>query len=452
MSNIKPFRAVHYNTDKIVNPSLVMAPPYDVIKGTFQDTLYGRHEANIIRLILAKRDEGDVNGNEKYDRAAAHYKEWLGNGTLVRDEKPALYYYTQEYEGPGGDKLTRKGFITLKKLEEFGKGGMHPHEKTLSGPKADRLKLMKACSANFSCIFSLYSEPDTAPEYRVSTLIESAATGAPFIVATDDDGVINRVWIVSDEEVVKSVVERMESKPLFIADGHHRYETALNYRNFRREADAKDSGADYVMMYLSSMDDEGMTIFPTHRVVHSLPLFVPDLFLEKCEEYFFIDEFFFDESMEEMARERFLSKLKDATDRSGGGDISFGLYMAGRDSYYLLTVKGPEILDDFFGPNVPEVYRRLDVTVLHSLILNNILEITQEAQEKQTNIRYVKNIDEALGEAKDGECQAVFIMNSTRIDQVKAVAEAGLVMPQKSTYFYPKLLTGLTVNSLDGDE
>lgn len=442
MAEIKPFKGVIYNSEKVGDLAKVMAPPYDVISTELQDDLYLRHPNNVIRLILGKTTPEDASGADRYSRASEDLKKWTDSGVLVRDDRPAIYYYTQTYTPKGGEPLTRKGFIALARVEEFGKGKIHAHEQTLSGPKADRLKLMEACGANFSCIFSLYSEP----KLTINRLLDEKTAGvAPLIDVRDDDGVENRLWRIDDPGIVKEVSEVMSAKALFIADGHHRYETSLNYRNLMKERNAGHTGDEpynYVMMFFSNMDDVGMTIWPTHRVIHSIKDFDPDGFLVECKKYFDIEELAYKADIESHVREDFLARLAESAE----GRTSFGLHIKERDVYYLLTLKSKETMDEVFGDTIPEVFKNLDVTVLHSLVLSRILGITREAQEKQENLVYVKSYKDAMTAMNDEKNQLVFLLNSTKIGQVKSVAEAGLVMPQKSTYFYPKLLTGLVVN------
>jgi uncharacterized protein (DUF1015 family) len=452
MSGIIPFNGILYNPAKVKDMSKVMAPPYDVISPAFQDELYGRHPQNIVRLELTKAEPSDTEANNKYTRAAADFSNWLEEDILRRDAKPAIYYYTQEYEN-SGKRLNRKGFIALKKLEEFGKGSVHPHEKTLSGPKADRLSLMKATNANLSCIFTIFSEADRKPDERVGKTLSDMTKGIkPDIEVADDDGVINRLWRIDDPTKIAAVIGAVDKRPLYIADGHHRYETAINYRNFINASGAKHGAHEYVMMYFASMDDEGMTIMPTHRVVHGLKNFNAEGFLSSIKSHFFVDDFFFDSSSREMVKARFLEKLAHSEEGRQDGNVSFGLCINGRDSFYLLTLKGRESMTAALGKAadaMPEAYKTLDVTVLHTLVLDKALGISQGAQEKQTNLKYVKGMKYAFDAGADPSNQMVFFMNPTRIEQVEAVAAAGLVMPQKSTYFYPKLLSGLVLNKLD---
>ncbi|MBI5561983.1 MAG: DUF1015 domain-containing protein [Deltaproteobacteria bacterium] len=447
MAEIMPLKAVVYNPAAVRDMNKVMAPPYDVISPAYQDELYARDPHNFVKIDLNKTGPSDNEGNDRYSRASALLKDWLASNVLARDERPAVYFYTQTYKLKDGARQTRKGFVALARLEEFGKGGIHPHEKTLSGPKADRLRLMQTTNANLSCIFSLYSEPSLG----INRLLEGAIKdAAPIIDVKDDDAIENRLWRIDDPAVIAKTVEAMKDKPLFIADGHHRYETALNYRREELAKTKNPTGREaynYIMMYFSNMDDEGMTIWPTHRVIRGLAGFDAKAFIGQCNPYFDLEEMPCAPDNGETARKEFLNKVE----KNGKKAIAFGLYMRGADAYYVLTLRSKDVMDKVFGPGIPDVFKALDVTVLHSLILSKMLGIGQEAQEKQLNLVYVKNSEEAIDGAKKDNNQMAFILNPTRIEQVKAVALAGHVMPQKSTYFYPKLLSGLTINLLDGE-
>jgi uncharacterized protein (DUF1015 family) len=463
MAEVKALRGLLYNPEKVQDLQAVMAPPYDVISPEFQDRLIARDSHNIVKLILGHTSDRDTDSDNRYTRAAADLKGWLEDGTLLRDEKPALYLYAQSYtitdlQGASQTR-TRTGFIGTVKLEELGSGKIHPHEKTLSGPKADRLSLMKACNANLSCIFSIYPEAtsesaeasvssaSTSSDERVTAVLEAAVSGDPIIDVVGDDGVSNKLWRIDDEAALAKVSEIMKEKNLFIADGHHRYETALNYRNYMRKTTGKDSGNepfDYVMMYLASMDDEGMDIFPTHRALHSMEELTAADFIGKCSAYFETEVYQFTDANEAEVRANFMASLNEEAD----GKTSFGLYVRGHNAYIVLTLRDNAVMDEFFDADTPEVYKHLDVTVLHSLVLTKILGISVESQEKQENLKYIKGLDEAFKVGQAEGTQAIFFMNATTVDEVKSVSEAGLLMPQKSTYFYPKILSGLTINPL----
>jgi uncharacterized protein (DUF1015 family) len=439
MAHIEPFRGVTYNPDTIDDMKSVMAPPYDVISEELQEKLYHSHPNNIVRLILGKKYPDDEATNDRYSRAAKDFNRWCSENVLTRDEKPSIYYYVQTYTLKSGEKKTRKGFIARTRLEEFGEGSIHPHEKTLAGPKADRLKLTEACKANFSCIFSLYSQPSL----KINGLLEDSIEDVPFIDIVDDEGVTHIVWKIDAPSVIDSIAKDVADMPLFIADGHHRYETALNYRNLMSERSEKWDGTEpenYVMMYFSNMDDEGMTVLPIHRVIHSLADFNPEKFLEECASCFNIEEIEFNEKIESRARKELLEGLGGT-----GRRYSYGLALNGINAYFILTLKEREVIDRELGEALSPVFKELDVSILHSLIFDRILGIDGKAQEAQTNLIYKKDPNVAFELVKDG-AQMAFFMNSTKIGQVKSVSEAGLTMPQKSTFFYPKLLSGLVIN------
>ncbi len=444
MADIKPFRAVLYNEEKTGDLGAVMAPPYDVISTDFQERLYGRHPNNVVRLILARMNE-EGGSPDRYTASATDLKEWIESGVLKRDESPSIYYYKQRFLQPDGSVTTRKGFMALSRIEDFGEGKIHAHERTLSGPKADRLKLMEACKANFSCIFTLYSDE----ALTINRILDEYTEGrTPDIDVRDDDGVENIVYRVSDPGVIEKVRSAMRNKALFIADGHHRYETALNYRNLMRQKNPDATGDqpyDFVMMYFSNMDDEGMTVWPTHRVIHNLPGFDPEGFMNELKKYFKIEYFEYDDE----TKDEVLRSLVEAMERCGRSANCFGMHLKGEKACYLLTYPAGHVLDGLFDDSIPPVYRNLDVTILHELILTNILGISRGAQERQENIIYVKNYADAFASMDDTKNEIVFLLNPTKVADVKAVAEAGCKMPQKSTYFYPKLLTGLVINVHD---
>jgi uncharacterized protein (DUF1015 family) len=452
MAVIKPLRALRYNMDKSQDRDAelakVMAPPYDVISAEFQQELYLRHPGNIIRLILGKIQQGDATGSDRYSRATDYLEKWQKEGLLKRDIAPSIYLYTQRYQLASGQERERKGFVALTRVEDFDKGAVRPHERTLSGPKADRLELIKSCKANLSCIFSLYPESlELPPAERVMGVLEQAVKGEPLVNVVGDDGVTNMIWKVDDAATIEKVVAAMGEKTLFIADGHHRYETAINYRNYMRENTENPTGEEpfnYVMMYFTSMRDEGLDIFPTHRVVRGLRDFDGAALLEDCKEYFEFEQIDFEQAGETDARAEFMKRLGEgSTERT-----SFGLFLKGADTYYILRLKDKKVMDELLGAELPDIYKNLDVTILHSLLLGKVLGISTESQAKQENLQYVKSTDQAFELGRAAENQMVFIMNPTTVEQVRLVSEAELLMPQKSTYFYPKVLSGLTINPL----
>ena len=439
MAKIVPFRALRYNPDQIGDPAAVMAPPYDVISPSLQEDLYRRSPFNVVRLILGKTSPDDTAETNRYSRAAADFATWQEQGVLARDSEPSLYLYDQTYTLEDGSIVTRKGFIALTRLEDFSSGVVKPHEKTLAGPKADRLLLTRACQANFSPIFSLYSDPSCALE----TLGQQFKNTPPALAVADDDGVRHSLWPVDDPSFVDRVKDLLDNKPLFIADGHHRYETALNYRDEMRAAHPHFTGKEafnFVLMYFANMDDQGMTIFPTHRVIHSLADFSVATFVQKLG-----DDFLLSEETIDSTDSAALAALRQRLAVAGQSRRTLGLYL-GKGRFLSLTLEDEKRMDRLFDPRAPAALRTLDVSILHRLILEQYLNITVQAQEAQSNLRYCKGFSEPFAQVDRGEGQLAFLLNPTRMSEVRDVANAGEKMPQKSTYFYPKLLSGLVIN------
>ncbi len=432
---IKPFQGIRYNPDKVGDISQVVAPPYDKITPSLQETLYQRHQNNVVRLILGKINKDDNEENNRYTRAAEYLQSWMENEILVRDKDPSLYLYEQVFTAPEHGKKVRRGIICAVKLMEPGKG-IHPHERTLSGPKEDRLKLMRATNANFGQIFSLFKdEPGNSLK-----LIEEITKEAPLSDFYFDDGIQNRLWVISDEQKISMFQEVVKESELFIADGHHRYETALNYAMERREqlgdSYSGDEPFDYVMMTLVNMDDPGLVILPTHRAVKKIKRFNKDRFIRDLDRFFYIQKL-------DLPYDLVLKKMAQL----GEKQKVFAMYM-GSDKLYLLTLKDSTPLEELM-PDVSDLYRNLDVALLHGLIIEGILKIDRDLKEEGQSIAFYREAKEALNEVAEGRYQVCFLLNPTRIEQVQQIASMGEKMPQKSTDFYPKLLSGLVLRSLD---
>jgi uncharacterized protein (DUF1015 family) len=428
-----PFNGVLYNDDLLKKDiARVVAPPYDVIDATFQQALHARHPHNVIRLELGLEQPGDAPGRNKYSRAAATLTQWMAEGVLARDPKPAIYPYAIEYTVPSGslDGGTRvlKGFISTVKLEEFGTGKIYPHENTRAAAKSDRLNLMEACASNFSCIFSLFSDPDGG----VLGTVGQAMTGAPRLDFTDDVGCRQRLWTINDAPTLAKLTTAMASKPLFIADGHHRYETALNYRRMRQQQAGGTSNMqpyDAVMMLFSSLEDPGLTVLPTHRVLRNRVPSLPGIRQQLADRFAF-DDFRIDQ------RRQFIQAMRT----KGQSAPVFGLAARGADAYVLLTLK-----PDHRPPATAAERDRLDVSILESQIIDRLCP----AQADHEAILYTKDDDEALDLIGQGKGEAALLLNPTKVEQVRAVATTGGRMPHKSTYFYPKPLTGLVMNVMN---
>ena len=421
MAEIRPFRALRFNTSKAGDISELVCPPYDIISEEQRIGYLEKNPDNIIRLELPK-------GEDPYGEASATLKKWLDEGVLRQDEKEGVYIYEEEFD-VNGIHAKFKGCIVRVKLEEFSKGIVLPHEETLSKAKEDRFNLMKATGCNFSQIYSLYMDP----AHKITSQLDRLSQDTPENELTDNDGVTHRLWIVTDEKEIAALCKEFEDKKLYIADGHHRYETALNYRNYCRENGTAKGGEDYVMMMLVDMEHPGLVVLPTHRLVRDLASFDRNVLLDSCREYFDVTA----ESDITIAEAK-LRELYDA------GEKAFAFYSGG-DGYDLLVLRDKRILDTLL-PEKSEASRNLDVTVLHKLVLEKIFGIDAENMAKQINLTYVKQFDDAIASVKDGKAQCAFILNPTRVTEIRDVASAGEKMPQKSTYFYPKLITGLVMN------
>jgi uncharacterized protein (DUF1015 family) len=426
MAEIAAFRGILY-TDKAGPADKLLAPPYDVISPAEREQLAALDPHNCVRLILPSGD-----GDDKYAAAARELQSWLADGILARDEQPALYRYHQSFSAEGRS-ATRKGFICRIRLSRFDEGVVLPHERTLAGPKADRLKLKRATRAHLSQVFGLYSDPARESDQPFAAVEREP----PAISATTSDGVHQRLWRLTDAAAQKNVIDILRDKKIYIADGHHRYETMLALRDeLRPEAVSARSSVEYGTIFLANMDDPGLVVFPTHRVVHGLLAFDLRAVIEGAQRWFEVDE------QPLAAAEVVRATLAQKGARAPTFGLAHGLSIA------YLTLKPDADLSAAPSLAGPPVLRTLDVTLLHALVIEGLLGIDRRAQEEQLNLRYVKDMQAALDEAQAPGVQAVLLMNPTRVEQVRAAADAGEVMPQKSTFFYPKLASGLVINPI----
>ncbi|MEI6632957.1 MAG: DUF1015 domain-containing protein [Chlamydiota bacterium] len=434
MAAIYPFRGYRYNQEKVKDVGLVFAEPYDKITPELQEKYYRRHPYNIVRFSKGKTTAQDSPKDNQYTRARAFLDACIAEGILVREAIEALYVYEQEYSFAGGPVKTRRGFIALGRLEEFGKGGVMPHERTLAGPKADRLNLMQATAAQSGLIFMLYSDPEQA----VTRALSQATRRPPEIEARDDDGVVHRVWVVTDPGVHRAVQALMKEKALFIADGHHRYETALNYRREMRGKGVKclpgNECFDNHIMAFISMEDLGLTILPTHRLLHHLAPAQVATFPEKLGRFF--------------ARERCrgLEEMLDRMKTGRPGDHRFGLYLG--KAFTLLTLRDEAAAASLMRADASPDWKKLDVSIIHA-IMEALLGIDRKKLEEEAHVAYERYADAAVAAVDAGDRQMAIFLNPTKASEVARVAGNGERMPQKSTDFYPKLYTGLVLNALN---
>jgi len=430
LAQIIPFRGYRYNPAIVGEITDVVAPPYDRVYPDVQETCYQRSPYNIVRIIKGLAEESDSEGNNVYTRAAEYLDEWIGKEVLIRETEPALYIYHQTYSFEG-ERLTRKGVIALGKLEPK---KVHAHEKTLKGPKEDRLKLMRATEANFGHIFMLYNDPARAAESVLQKTVESEA---PLIEAVDADGNSHQVWRVTDVTAIEAIQVALSDKDLYIADGHHRYETAVN---FMKECEgqswqpAAPESFGVRMMALFNVSEPGMSIRPIHRLVHGIDSFDATTFFQAAGEHFNVEAH---DSMETMM----------SAARHKRQQHTFGC-VAG-DSFVTLTLKDEAIMRELIASDRSEDYKRLDVTILHAAILDRLLGIDAQALEEQRNVTYTVDAEKGASLVKSGAEQLFFYLNATSPDEVIRVADHNEKMPQKSTDFYPKLLTGLVLTKMD---
>jgi len=421
---IEPFRGLLYNRRKCGDLSLVVAPPYDLIGLERQNQLYERSPYNVVRLEL-NRDA------DRYDSSAKTLRQWLNQSILERAAVPAIYLYSETF-AIEGRRLERNGFIVRIRLEEFSKERISPHERTFSGPKEDRLRLLSATATNMSSIFGLYS----GIHPKLEKLREKADVQRPLIEVADDLGVVHRLRAIEEPEEIAAIQRALNDSRILIADGHHRYETALNYSR-RIRADENNPAApqpyDYTMMTLTACDDPGLVILPTHRVVKRLATASIAAFRERAGQVFQIEEF--------NDRRSLYARLKS----SGPGTLAVALQ--GDATLHLLRLKDPGAMATI-APAMPAAIRELDVSLLHAVVFERILGLGEAEVKAGGNVEYTIDAEAALEAVASGQASGAFLLNPPSIGDVERVSDTGATMPEKSTYFFPKLLTGLVMNPL----
>ncbi len=446
MAIIAPFRGLTYNFHTGQDLSSLVAPPYDVISEEKQGAYYQANPHNVIRLILGKRKIGDSDWDNSYTRAADYFKRWESEGTLTRADQPCMYLTSLTHDpGNGGVQQTRWGLIALVRIEDQGSRVILPHEKTFSAHKDDRLKLMRACSVQFSQIFGLYEDLH-------NTILDACRNATRFSPQTDfdfEDGTKHRMWALKSPALFESLADAMLEKSIFIADGHHRYETSRNFRDIMRTRYGQrpaNKAYEYVMMYLSNMNDKGLTILPSHRLIKSTPDFQLEPFLKKMETMFEITKFPF--SGTNSSQER--TALKKRLEQAGRVDTVIGFYLHKAGQCYLFSLK-PSSREDM-NDNLHPSLKKLDVLVLSRFILQIGLGFSKKDLDNNEIFHYQSSMETAISQVESGEHQMVFLLNPTKIEHVKEIASNSLIMPRKSTYFYPKVLTGLVFNKIDPHE
>ncbi|MCF8025956.1 MAG: DUF1015 domain-containing protein [Desulfobacteraceae bacterium] len=444
MAEILPFKGIRYNPDKIDDLSKVVTPPYDVISEEEQEAYYRSHPYNVIRLDKAKETPQDSETDNPYTRAAADFEKWLKEGVLIRDKTPGFYLTSVNFELEG-KPVTRFGLIGTVRLEPFESGIILPHEETFSKVKSERLELMKACHANFSHIFSVYSDKDNI----LSELKTQAQKIQPEAKFTDDSGHFHRMWKIEDPELCEKITAALKDRRLFIADGHHRYETALNYREWVRENTPdfdENHPANFIMMYLCAVEDQGLVILPTHRLLPEAPESARKKLLDDSKTWFDIETFEHSAGGMDKARQ----KLSESMINRHRRDHVIGVAMKDEPAYYALILKSG-VMRELFEGEISEPLQGLDVTVLTRLILMKLMGFDKKSLDDHSLIGYTSNTEEAAESVAQGEYDIAFILNPPTNEQVRIIAEAGLTMPRKTTFYYPKAITGQVMNKLSRD-
>ncbi len=446
MAIVAPFRALTYNIDARGDLSELIAPPYDVISEEEQEVYYQAHPNNVIRLILGKKKIGDSDWDNRYTRSADCFKRWESEDVLVRSDFVGMYVTSLKYDpGDGSGGKVRWGLIALVRVEDEDSPVILPHEKTFSAHRDDRLRLMRACNAQLSQIFGLFEDPVN----RILGHLKEAVDTSPLAAFDFRDGTSHKMWAVRDTAIFKNVAEAMNDKPIFIADGHHRYETARNFRNMMRARYGRrpaNRSYEFALMYLSNMDDQGLTILPSHRLIKRCAGFEIGQFLDRAGRWFEIREVPLSESQGTGSIEH----LKGLIEEEGRGNSVVGFHHQGGGSSYLLSLK-PGARDEM-GDDLHASLKELDVLVLSRLILQGSLGFRKEDLDNEKNFHYDSDMRQAVSKVDSGTYQMAFLLNHTKIDQVKEIASNALIMPRKSTYFYPKVLSGTVFNKIDPHE
>ncbi|NIP26285.1 MAG: DUF1015 family protein [Phycisphaerae bacterium] len=434
---VKPFKAFRYDPGVVGDVGNCISPPYDVISPDQQKQLYEKSKYNIVRIIKGKTTSFDNEDNNQYTRAADYLKTWIDKGVLQKDQTDTIYAYVQDFD-VAGNHFQRSSFIALARLEEFGKI-VKPHEQTLDEPKVDRLNLKRATVAKFGLVFMLYEDKQKIAD----EIVKQAATQEPLVDYSDEQDVRHRLFAITSKDSINVITEMMADKSCIIADGHHRYETALNYYR-----ETRNPAAGYQMTAFVNTRNEGLTILATHRLVGNLDNFELDKLIVALEENFEITEFEFDSSQTKIeAKQKMLGRMKAEHDEDKN---ALGIY-GGSNAFYTAVLKDKQVMDSV-ASNMSSGWKSLNVSVLHKLVLEKLLGIGEKELARGGNVEYIKDagsaVDESIAKVDTGEKQVAFLVNPPKMVQLKMVTDVGEKMPQKSTYFYPKVYTGLTINKL----
>jgi len=434
---VKAFKAFRFNKQVVGDVGACIAPPYDVISDEQREHFYNKSEYNIVRIIKGKTKPSDKDNNNQYTRAAKYLNEWIKGGVLKQDSTESIYGYIQDFE-VGGNKFQRYSFIALAKLEDFGQK-VRPHEEIMNGPIVDRLNLKRATKAKLGLVFMLYEDEQNMAD----GVIEEASERAALVDFVDEQGVRHRLFAITRQPDIEAIVEMMRDKKCTIADGHHRYTTGLTYRK-----ESSLASAAYQMLAFCNTRHEGLLVLATHRLVNNVEGFGLSKLITGLQEKFEVRRYEFDSAgSKSQAKDSALSQMKAEQEQGSNAFVLYG----GDGAFYLCVLKDSGAMDAA-AQGKSKAWKSLDVAVLHKLVFEELLGIDEKKLASQSNIEYVKDtstaIDDSIVRVDKGEKQAAFLMNPPKMEQIQQVADAGERMPQKSTYFYPKIYTGLTINKL----
>jgi uncharacterized protein (DUF1015 family) len=434
MADIRPFRGVHYNKEAVDDISGVICPPYDIITPRMDEELHRRSPYNFIRIEYNRIQPGDSDTNNRYTRSAAIFRQWLEEKVMVADEAPAIYVHDQFFN-LGGAAYRRRSLIVRVRLEAWEKNIIRPHENTFKGPKKDRINLLRALNANTSPVMAMYEDKD----HLISSLLNGQDKGDLLISTAELDGERHNVWMITEPQAVKELIEYFKGKPLYVADGHHRYESALVYQRERSQCDSSsdlDAPYNFVMMTLLDMDDPGLIIFPTHRLLHGLEPSALHTLEDRLKQYFDIQELPLNHP-----------DMWHRVDALMVDGVGLKLLIAGlsEGKMSILTLRDFASISSRMPSSHSDVYKKMDVSIVDHIILEEILGMQSDDERR---IAYTHNRQEAVDRVLSGDCQLAVITGMVKSQTIKDIADVGDRMPRKSTYFYPKLPSGLIVNHL----
>ena len=447
MAEIVPFRALRYNPQFVPDPKLVVAPPYDVISPEAQERYHARHPHNVVRLILARHSDPATPGQDRYARSARTFAEWQAGQILRRDPEPAIHLYEQQFSVGEEHRIRRRGFMAMVRLHEYDAKVVFPHERTFSRYKEDRLQLMRACPANLEAILGFYPGPGGP----VAAILDRRMEDEPSVDLVDEDGIRHRLWFLRERGDMAALAGALRDRPIIIADGHHRYETALNFRDECRAADPAPSGAqrcrpyEFVLMNLVHAADPGLVILPTHRLIRQPPALAGAALSEALGRHFRIETFPLDRGNPVMSLRIALADLHRRR-----GAAAFAVYAGGAE-VWVLELADAAVVEGLVAAGHTREYARLDVAILHRLVIEQVLGVRATSL-TDDSIQYTRDEAAALLAVASGDAHLALFLNPPRVEQVQAIAMGGERMPQKSTFFFPKVLSGLVISPLDPTE